>query len=123
MPDASTTVAELKDAVRRFAAARLWEPYHSPKNLVMALACESAELTEHFLWQSAEESRRAVEDPLRREAIADELADVAGVLLNLSLNLGIDLSDAIAAKMAKNELKYPAEVCAARERARQGSSG
>ena len=76
----------------------------------MALQCESAELTEHFLWMSADDSRRVVADPAKREAVADELADVACVVLNLSLALGIDLSEAIARKMAKNERKYPVEV-------------
>jgi NTP pyrophosphatase (non-canonical NTP hydrolase) len=116
MPDATTTLAELKDAVRRFAAERLWEPYHSPKNLVMALAVEVAELTEHFLWLTADESRRVVDDPAGRQAVADELADVLNVLLNLSLHTGIDLSDALTAKMVRNVSKYPVEECVRRER-------
>jgi NTP pyrophosphatase (non-canonical NTP hydrolase) len=107
MSDSVTTIATLKDAVRRFAAERDWEPFHSPKNLVMALAIETAELMEHFLWIDAEASRRTVADPAKRQAIADELADVACVLLNLSLNTGIDLADAIRSKMERNALKYP----------------
>ena len=35
--------------------------------------------------------------------------NVANYLLNLSNVLGIDLSDAILAKIAKNAIKYPAE--------------
>jgi dCTP diphosphatase len=38
------------------------------------------------------------------------MADVAGFLLAMSNALGIDLSDAIAAKMAKNAVKYPVET-------------
>ena len=60
MSDATTTVHELKEAVRRFADERQWGPYHSPKNLVMALTVEVAELTEHFLWLTSDESRRVV---------------------------------------------------------------
>jgi NTP pyrophosphatase (non-canonical NTP hydrolase) len=108
MPDATTTVAALKEKVRRFVAERAWEPYHSPKNLAMALAVEAAELMEHFLWVEGEGSRALVQDPVRGAAIADELADVACQVLNLCNVLGIDLSDAIAAKMAKNAVKYPA---------------
>jgi NTP pyrophosphatase (non-canonical NTP hydrolase) len=108
MPDATTTVQELKEAIRRFADERSWGPYHSPKNLVMALTVEVAELTEHFLWLTSDESCRAVDDPARKEAIADELADVACLVLNFSLNAGLDLSDAIRTKMAKNAIKYPA---------------
>jgi NTP pyrophosphatase (non-canonical NTP hydrolase) len=108
MPDATTPVAALKDAIRRFAAARAWDPYHTPKNLAMALASEVGELCEVFRWLTPEESVAAGADPKLREAIADELADVANIVFLLSEHTGIDLSEAVAAKMAKNEIKYPA---------------
>jgi dCTP diphosphatase len=109
LADATTTLGALKEAVRRFTAARHWEPYHSPKNLAMALAVEAAELMEPFLWLGTDESRGLTADPAKREALADELADVLYLLVNLSLSLDIDLSDAFTAKMAKNALKYPAK--------------
>jgi dCTP diphosphatase len=108
MPDELTTIATLKDAVRRFADERDWEPFHSPKNLSMALAIETAELMKQFLWLESSASRRVVEDPDKRRAVADELADVACLLFNLSLSTGIDLSDAIQSKMLRNAMKYPA---------------
>jgi NTP pyrophosphatase (non-canonical NTP hydrolase) len=110
MADATTTLAELKEAARRFVAERRWEPFHSPKNLAMGLAVEAAELLEHFLWVEGPESYALAAEPARREAIADELADVLGHLCNLSNVLGIDLSDAAAAKRAKNARKYPPEA-------------
>jgi NTP pyrophosphatase (non-canonical NTP hydrolase) len=109
MPDSSTTLATLREAVQRFAEERAWEPFHSPKNLAMGMAVETAELMEHFLWVDCGESRRTADDPHRREQIADEMADVACYLLNLANVLGIDLSDAILAKIAKNAIKYPVE--------------
>jgi NTP pyrophosphatase (non-canonical NTP hydrolase) len=109
MPDGTTTLASLKDQIRVFAAERNWEQFHSPKNLVMGLAVETAELMEHFLWEEGPATRQVVNDPKKRAAIADELADVANYLLNLSNVLGIDLSDAIVQKIAKNAVKYPAE--------------
>lgn len=108
MSDATTPVATHKDAIRQFAAARGWEPYHTPKNLVMALASEVGELCEVFRWLTPEESRAAGDDPARREAIADELADVANIVFLLSDHTGIDLTEAIRAKLAKNAIKYPA---------------
>ncbi len=108
MPDATTTVAALKDAIRRFAAARQWNPYHTPKNLTLALASEVGELCEVFRWLTPEQSVAAASDAITREAIADELADVANIVFLLSEHTGIDLSDAIAAKMKKNAVKYPA---------------
>jgi dCTP diphosphatase len=109
MMDDTTTLATLKEAVRRFAAEREWEPFHSPKNLVMGLSVEAAELMEHFLWIDNDASRGIADDPARREQIGEEMADVACYLLNLSLTLGLDLSDAIVRKIAKNALKYPVD--------------
>ena len=109
MPDASTTVSELRQAMAQFVAERDWEQFHSPKNLVMGLAVEAAELMEHFLWIDNESSRQVGNEPARLAEVADEMADVACYLLALSNTLGIDLSDAIAGKLVKNARKYPVE--------------
>ncbi|HJZ58399.1 MAG TPA: nucleotide pyrophosphohydrolase [Gemmataceae bacterium] len=108
MSDATTPVSAHKEAIRAFADERGWEPYHSPKNLVMALASEIGELCEVFRWMTPEESRAAPADVRYREQIADELADIANIVFLLSVHTGIDLSEAIRAKMAKNAVKYPA---------------
>jgi NTP pyrophosphatase (non-canonical NTP hydrolase) len=109
MPDNSTTVGALRAAWAKFVAEREWDQFHSPKNLAMALACEAAELMEHFLWIDNDESRRLARDPALREQVADEIADVTGVVLALCNALDLDLSDAVACKMAKNVHKYPIE--------------
>src|SRR5262245_43575539 len=99
MPDTTSTVTSLKEAMQRFVAERDWEQFHSPKNLVMGLAVEAAELMEHFLWVDNEASRQVSQDPARLGEVADEMADVACYLLALSNVLQIDLSDAIRAKL------------------------
>jgi len=109
MTDASTTVLQLREAMQRFVAERQWERYHAPKNLVMGLAVETAELMEHFLWLDVEESRQRGKDARFREAIADELADVCCYVLALANALELDLSAAVADKLDKNERKYPVE--------------
>lgn len=108
MSDATTTLAALKELVRQFVAERAWEQFHSPKNLSMGLAAEAAELMEHFLWVEGEASRQIVQDPAKLGEVADEMADIAVYLLNLSNTLGVDLSQAIRDKLVKNALKYPA---------------
>ena len=109
MPDTSTTVADLREWMRRFVAQREWEPFHSPKNLVMGLSVEVAELMEHFLWVDNEPSRKVLDDPEKRVEVADELADVTLYVLALSNGLGLDLSDCVAAKLSKTARKYPVE--------------
>ena len=46
-------------------------------------------------------------DEETREAIADELADVCNLVMLFGVHAGIDVSDAVARKMAKNAVKYP----------------
>jgi NTP pyrophosphatase (non-canonical NTP hydrolase) len=107
--DATTTVAELRQLVADFVAERDWSQFHSPKNVSMALAIEAAELMEHFQWLTTDASRRLVDEPEKLAAIGEEIADVVGYSFALANELGIDLSSAIRAKMAKNAIKYPAD--------------
>ena len=108
MNDSQTTIAELREIVRRFVDARDWRQFHSPKNLSMAWAIEAAELMEHFQWISAEESRALSEQPDKVAAAAEELADVVSYALAMANELGIDIAAAMEAKMVKNAQKYPA---------------
>jgi NTP pyrophosphatase (non-canonical NTP hydrolase) len=117
MADATTTVEVLKDLVRRFGEERHWQPFHTPKNLVMGLAIETAELMEHFLWVEGAASLAVADEPAAREAIADEVADVFAYVLNLANVLAIDLSAALEGKVVKNAIKYPVERYRGRYRA------
>jgi NTP pyrophosphatase (non-canonical NTP hydrolase) len=116
MADDATPVAALKEAMARFVTEREWQPFHSPKNLTMALAVEAAELMEHFLWIDNDASRAEARDPARQEAVADEIADVTCLIMALCNSLDLDLSDAVRSKMAKNDVKYPVEKCRGRYR-------
>lgn len=96
----------LRDALRAFCAARGWHRFHTPKNLVMALSVEAAELVEHFQWATPEESLTLAAD--KRAAVADEIADVLIYLTELADVLDIDPIAAAREKIVKNAAKYPA---------------
>lgn len=96
----------LRLALRDFAAARDWQPFHTPKNLAMAMIVEAAELVEHFQWATPEESRAP--SPEKLAAIRDEVADTLIYLVELADVLDIDLIAAARDKIAKNAIKYPA---------------
>jgi len=99
-------LVSLRDALRDFAAARDWRPFHTPKNLAMAMIVEAAELVEHFQWATPEESMAP--PPEKLAAIRDEVADTLIYLVELADVLDIDLIAAARDKIAKNALKYPA---------------
>lgn len=95
----------LSRRIREFNAARDWSQFHTPKNLAMGLCVEAAELMEHFLWLSPEESMNL--DTAKRNSLREELADVFIYLLNLSDAMGFDLIEAAHDKLVKNDEKYP----------------
>ncbi|MET0348913.1 MAG: nucleotide pyrophosphohydrolase [Rhizobacter sp.] len=97
----------LQTELRQFAIDRRWPPFHTPKNLAMALMVEAAELAEVFQWMTPEESVVASLDPGTRERIGDEVADVLLYLVQLADHTGIDIEAAVARKRDKNTVKYP----------------
>jgi dCTP diphosphatase len=97
----------LRDALRKFAADRDWDQFHSPKNLASALAVEAAELLEHFQWLTEAQSKDLPSDA--RAKVIEELADVFGYLIRLADKLDVDLIAAAHDKIAHNAQKYPIE--------------
>ncbi|TFW24355.1 nucleotide pyrophosphohydrolase [Duganella callida] len=97
---------DLRERTRRFARARDWEQFHTPKNLAMALSVEVAEVAEHFQWLPS--GADAELDDAKRQAIRHELADVLLYLVQLADKLDVDLHAAAIEKMALNAIKYPA---------------
>lgn len=100
-------VSALTQTLREFAAARDWERFHSPKNLAMALSVEVSELAEIFQWRTEAESRAAKDDPVVKQAAADEVADVIVYVIQLADALAIDVNDAVTQKLRKNARKHP----------------
>ncbi|MFE3328080.1 nucleotide pyrophosphohydrolase [Streptomyces sp. NPDC059176] len=100
-------VQSLQRRLAEFAAARGWEPYHTPKNLAVALTVEAAELVEIFQWLTPEESARVMDDPEKAHRVADEVADVLAYLLQFCEVLGVDALRALSEKIDRNELRFP----------------
>lgn len=95
----------LRDELRKFANARDWAQFHTPKNLAMALIGEAAEVIEHFQWLTPEASAALPAEDQR--AVAHELADVLLYLVRLADTLDIDLASAAREKLAINAERYP----------------
>jgi NTP pyrophosphatase (non-canonical NTP hydrolase) len=89
---------ELEELMHAFVRSKGWYEPDSPKsqtprNLAASLVIEVAEVMEHFQWHGTSQDR---------EALAGELADVALYLLQLASVCGIDLENAILAKLEHN---------------------
>lgn len=105
----SREIEQITSSLRAFAVERDWEQFHTPKNLMMALMGEVGELAELFQWLSPEEVAAVPYDEKMMEKVRDEMADVAAYIFRLADVLGVDLAQAMHAKMAKNAQKYPVE--------------
>lgn len=101
------SLVAIRDRLRGFAAERAWEPFHTPKNLAMALIVEAAEVVEHFQWQEAAAAAEILGE--KKEEVGAELADVLFYLIRLADRLDIDLAAAASAKLAVNADRYPAD--------------
>lgn len=100
--------AELLKQLIEFRRERDWEQFHNPKDIAISLSIEAAELLEWFQWRDKAEIQQMLETD-KREALEDEMADVAVYLSYLCYDLNIDLEQAIKRKMDKNAAKYPVE--------------
>ncbi len=99
---------KLQAQILQFRNDRNWKQFHKPKDMILSLGIEVAELAELFQWKNEKE----ISDMLEQEKgkLGDELADILYWVLLISADLDVDLAAAFQDKMKKNELKYPVEL-------------
>jgi dCTP diphosphatase len=105
-------LADLATRLRTFAAARDWERFHTPKNLLMALAGEVGELAAELQWLSEPEADPRTWNAGLHERVSDEIADVMIYLVRFADVCGIDPLDAAAEKIDRNEKRFPPSASA-----------
>lgn len=108
LPEQPLDLPALQRRLTAFAAARDWQPFHTPKNLASALSVEASELVEIFQWLTPEQSASVMETPAMAHRVEDEVADVLAYLLQFCEVLGIDALAALSAKIDRNERRFPA---------------
>jgi dCTP diphosphatase len=111
--DRAVTLESLRQDQAAFAAARDWDQFHTPRNVLLAMVGEVGELSELFQWRG--DAGCGVDLPAWSDAdkthLGEEMADVLLYLVRLADRCGVDLPAVAKAKLAKNEAKYPAEKC------------
>lgn len=99
-------VTGLCERLGRISAERAWEPFHTPKNLSMALAGEVGELLAEMQWLKDEEILQPSEPSDLHHRISAEMADVLVYLVRLSQVLNIDLDKSVSDKLNSVEERY-----------------
>lgn len=105
-----TTFEEQKTRYQEFIELRDWDQFHTPRNAAAALSVEAGELLELFLWHDNLDAERVKEDSQLMEEIRGELADILIYCLSLSMQLDIDLSQAVSEKLDENETRFDLET-------------
>lgn len=95
--------------LRAFVAEREWGQFHNPKNLSMALASEAGELLAEYRWVTSVAADEWSREPENQRRAAMEAADVGISLLLFCDRIGVDLVEAIDAKIAVNAANYPVD--------------
>lgn len=99
-------IKKLTKKINKFVKERDWKQFHNHKDMALSLVLEAVEVLEHFQWKaSIKDINKHAKH--KKADIADELADVAIYLFELSDNLGVDIAKAVEAKLKKNSAKYP----------------
>ena len=99
-------IQNLATEIKKFADARNWEQFHTPKNLSMAVAGEAGELGAEFQWLTADQSTRLNMSQEKLKDVELEIADVAIYLIRLADVLGVDISEVVRKKLAINETRF-----------------
>jgi dCTP diphosphatase len=101
------SLQELIRAAVAFRDQRDWAQFHTPKELAISLAVESAELLQLMQWYKGEELQRVIRE--KHAHLKDELADVLYSVLLLADELKNDLGQAFLEKLDKTAAKYPVD--------------
>lgn len=79
--DKMQSIKEISVMINQFSTERLWDQYHTPRNLVLALIGELGELSELFQWKGDGEYLLTNEE---LDKVGQELADITIYLLRLA---------------------------------------
>ena len=90
--------------VLKFRDDRNWKQFHNPKDLVISISLEAAELLEVFQWSADD-----VVCESKKDKIKEELADVVNYCILMADACNLDLDEIVQAKIKRNNEKYPVE--------------
>lgn len=96
----------LENVLAEFSRQRDWEPFHTPRSLILALTGEVGELAEIFQWMTDDQATDIMQTE-KAEHVKQEVADVLLYLMRLAMVLEIDVDKAVRAKIELNAMKYP----------------
>lgn len=105
------TFEEVQELVMDHIRARKWDKTKDSRGLAISLSLEANELLEYFQWNDTHIGTK--------EDMASELADIIIYAIQFADRFDINISEAVAAKIAKQAEKYPVEIFEIEDKAEQ----
>ena len=105
------TFEEAQELVMDHIRARKWDKTKDPRGLVISLSLEVNELLEYFQWNDTHIGTK--------EDMASELADIIIYAIQFADRFDINIPEAVAAKIAKLDKKYPVEIFEIKDKVEQ----
>lgn len=100
-------MADIQEQIKEYLDERGWNDLQ-PSDLAKSVMIEGAELLELFQWKNFT-AKEIISNPVLKEKIQKEVADVMIYCTELAIHLNIDIEDAMRKKLDHNAKKYPAE--------------
>lgn len=97
---------KIQQKILEFRDARDWKQFHNPKDLATAIAIESSELQEKFLWKSQKDSYEIWKND---KEVHEEFADILNFMILFASECDIDIEKIMLEKIEKNNKKYSVE--------------
>lgn len=103
------TFEEVQKLVMSHVCARQWNKTKSSRGLAISLSLEANELLEYFQWSDTHIGTK--------DDMASELADIIIYAIQFADRFDINIPEAVAAKIAKLDKKYPVEIFEIKDKA------
>ena len=105
------TFEEVQELVMDHIRARKWDKTNDSRGLAISLSLEANELLEYFQWSDTHIGTK--------DDMASELADIIIYAIQFADQFDINIPEAVAAKIAKLDKKYPVEIFEINNKAEQ----
>lgn len=105
------TFEEVQELVMDHIRARKWDKTNDSRGLAISLSLEANELLEYFQWNDTHIGTK--------DDMASELADIIIYAIQFADRFDINIPEAVAAKIAKLDKKYPVEIFEIKDKVEQ----
>ena len=97
---------DFQKRIKKFSEDRDWNQFYNPKDLLLGIVEEVGEIRNLVKWeQDIAKLKKVLLD--NREELEDNIGDLYWFLALLANENGIDLDEAVAKVIQKNEARFP----------------